>query len=44
MTHTLKKLLICLFLYSGYANAQVNAVPLNQLSKLPDSCQKDEPA
>ncbi|GAA5587501.1 hypothetical protein Acal01_02671 [Acinetobacter calcoaceticus] len=43
MTHTLKKLLFCLFLYSGYANAQVNAVPLNQLGKLPDSCQKDEP-
>lgn len=44
MTHTLKKLLFCLFLFSGYANAQVNAVLLNQLSKLPDSCQKDEAA
>lgn len=44
MTHTLKKLLFCLFLFSGYANAQVNAVPLKQLSKLPDSCQKDEAA
>lgn len=44
MTHTLKKLLFCLFLFSGYTNAQVNAIPLNQLSKLPDSCQKDEPA
>ncbi|WP_245135707.1 hypothetical protein [Acinetobacter nosocomialis] len=42
MTHTLKKLLFCLFLCSGYANAQINAVPLKQLSKLPDSCQKDE--
>ncbi|NUF34507.1 hypothetical protein HUN19_10960, partial [Acinetobacter oleivorans] len=44
MTHTLKKILFCLFLYSGYANAQINAVPLKQLSKLPDSCQKDEAA
>ncbi|WP_223857257.1 hypothetical protein [Acinetobacter seifertii] len=31
------------FFFSGYANAQVNTIPLNQLSKLPDSCQKDEP-
>ncbi len=44
MTHILKKLLFCLFLFSGYVNAQVNAVPLKQLSKLPDSCQKDEAA
>jgi hypothetical protein len=44
MTHTLKKLLFCLFLCSGYANAQVKAIPLNQLGKLPDSCQKDETA
>lgn len=44
MTHTFKKLLFCLFLCSGYANAQINAVPLKQLSKLPDSCQKDEAA
>ncbi|CAI3145536.1 hypothetical protein MWMV17_MWMV17_02425 [Acinetobacter calcoaceticus] len=33
MTHTLKKLFFCLFLCSGYANAQVNTVPLNQLGK-----------
>ncbi|MBJ9722435.1 hypothetical protein I5515_11540 [Acinetobacter calcoaceticus] len=44
MTHTFKKILLCLFLYSGAVNAQVNAIPLNQLSKLPDSCQKDEAA